>query len=106
MRPTNGDADIQFDTGKDLLVQRYYDNLVNTGLSYHGDVETVEEWVNRGVYYTFAWYRDGRDTSTRCTVNFQFSADASAGSILLFDTYQRVFQVTVRNGRIRSVVEG
>ena len=106
VKPVNGDSDFSFSAGKDFLVQRYYDTLINSGLSAHGDTETIEEWIGRGAYYHFAWPRDGRSQETRTTVNFQMSADASAGSVLLFDHYQRVFQVTVRNGKVTNVVEG
>ena len=106
VKPTSGDSDFSFATGKDFLVQRYYDSLINSGLAPHGDCESITQYLSRGAYYHFAWPRDGRSQETRTAVNFQFSQDASAGSLLLFDHYQRVFQVTVRNGRVRNVVEG
>ena len=33
VKPTNGDSDFSFATGKDFMVQRYYDTLINSGLS-------------------------------------------------------------------------
>ena len=106
VKPVSGDVSFEFKTGKDYLVQRYYDNLINSGLSFHGDVETLQEYVNRGPLYHFSWPRDGRNNDTRAQVNFQMSADSSQGNLLLFDYFQRVFQITVKNSRVRSVMEG
>ena len=107
IKPVSGDAQFDFDltAKRDYLVQRYYDSLINSGMAPTQDVESITQWLSRGAYYHFSWPRDGKNQDTRLVVNFQFSADASAGSLLLFDHYQRAFRVRVAGGRVVTVQE-
>jgi hypothetical protein len=82
-------------------VQQYFQNTLQSAV-------VPQSWDyerHRGLYYHQRLYRSGTSQATTARVNCQFTVDASAGNLLCFETYQRVFQVTMSGGRVVAVQE-
>jgi hypothetical protein len=101
------DADPDFSGGINYLKQRYADSVLYNN-SYFKDAgpETFQEWLDRGMYFYWAWSKDANDRSTRVNINYQLSEDmGNDGRLLLFSHEQKMAIVSVRGGRVVDVVE-
>jgi hypothetical protein len=98
------DADPSFTGFEDRTTQRYIETQMASGAYYDsGGAETIEEWQDRGAYYTLQWPRDGSDRSTRVVTHSQFSAPVANANILLFNHFKAVARITIQNGQVVDV---
>ncbi len=91
--------------GVDYLEQRYIDTQMYNGRFFDSSgPESLQDWLDRGPYYFFAWPKDGSDTSTTATIRYNFSgADDANRQMLLFHHKKRVAVVTVANSEVVNV---
>ena len=102
------DADPKFVAGTDYTTQRYTESQIYSGGFFDtGGVEDIQEFHDRGAYYTFMWPKDGTDRSTRVNVHSSFSsatpADVSNMRLLLFDHSKQVARIKIESGRVVNV---
>ena len=104
------DADPQFVAGTDYTTQRYTETQIYSGGYFDtGGVETIQEFHDRGAYYTFQWPKDGTDRSTRVNVHSAFGGaggpigDVDNMRLLLFDHSKQVARIKIESGRVTSV---
>ena len=102
------DADPKFEAGTDYTTQRYTESQIYSGGYFDtGGVEDIQEFHDRGAYYTFQWPKDGTDRSTRVNVHSSFGtgggADISNMRLLLFDHSKQVARIKIESGRVINV---
>ena len=101
----------KYDTSTNQLVQRYHDNLSEAGLIFNvGGAESIQDYMNRGLYILYNFIRDQNDRSTQVQVSVDFSLldagntelEANA-SVYLCAIYDRQTEITTANGTVVSV---
>ena len=101
------DADPSFVVGQtDYSQQLYTQTQMEVG-AYHdqGGAETIQDWHDRGAYYTQKFPRDASDRSTAVNVHQGFNAaDVTNMRVLLFSHAKQVLMVTVEQGQTTNVV--
>lgn len=98
------DSDMTFLTGTDRTIQRYADTQLNIGaMNDSGSPETIEDWHDRGAYYSFRVVKDGSDRSTRAVVNASFEQGLANAKVLLFSHHKQAAFVSIRNGAVFNV---
>lgn len=102
------DADPNFEAGTDYTTQRYTESQIYSGGYFDtGGVEDIQEFHDRGAYYTFQWPKDGTDRSTRVNVHSSFNGDGGADvsnmRLLLFDHSKQVARIKIESGRVTNV---
>jgi hypothetical protein len=101
------DADPQYKLvgQEDYMVQRYIEDQIHSGGYFDtGGTETIEEWLERGLYLHFKWPKDGSSQSTRVSVHYSFGVPPAANSrVLLFDHYYSYVTVQIKDGRVQMV---
>jgi len=97
------DADPSFVAGSDYTLQMYNNTQLNNGAIFDsGSPESLEDWKERGAYYSYSWPRDSTDRSTRVNVHNQFEngTDITNTRVLLFDHSKQVCMIRFENGRV------
>lgn len=96
----------RLDDNTNQLIQRYRDNLAETNQLFGyqgGGAESVEDYLERGLYITYNFNRDRDDKSTQVQVSLDFrDAIETNASVYLCAIYARQTLITTKNG---SVVE-
>ena len=101
----------KYTTTTNQLVQRYHDNLSESGLIFNvGGAESLQDYMNRGLYCLYNFVRDQNDRSTQVQVSVDFSLldagntelEANA-SVYLCAIYDRQTEITTANGTVVSV---
>lgn len=101
----------KYTTSTNQLVQRYHDNLSEAGLIFNvGGAESIQDYLNRGLYILYNFIRDQNDRSTQVQVSVDFSLldagntelEANA-SVYLCAIYDRQTEITTANGTVVSV---
>lgn len=94
-------------TTRGFLKKQYMDSIAYSGTYYaSGSAESFKDWIDRGLYFYFVWTRDGDSQNTRADVSYQFNKSLGEnGRIILFDHYRKLLIISVRNGRIDTIVE-
>jgi len=101
------DADPSFVVGQTDYTQQLYTQTQMEVGAYHdqGGAETIQDWHDRGAYYTQKFPRDASDRSTAVNVHQGFNAaDVANMRILLFSHAKQVLMVTVEQGQTTNVV--
>ena len=98
-------ADVNFNGPNDFLKQRYMENLIYTGNYFNqGGNESYQDWLDRGMYFYFAWPKSGNNGSTEVSVNFKFrNSVGSNGNVLLFSFAKKIAFIKYMNGVVRDV---
>ena len=98
------DADPLFVGFEDRTTQRFAETQMAIGAWMDsGGSETIQEWQDRGAYYTMQWPRDGASRATRVVTHTQFTAPIANANVLLFNHYKAVARVTMQDGQIVQV---
>lgn len=91
---------------EDFLTQRYWESTYYSGASAHQSVESQEQWLQAGQYFTHEFGK-GRNQTEKVTVSTLFTDGAFAAghrpNLLLFDHFTRRFKLIVSNGRVVEV---
>ena len=104
------DADPSFIEGSTDYTQQLYTQTQMEIGAYHdqGGAETIQDWHDRGAYYTQKFPRDASDRSTAVNVHQGFSNatndDVANMRILLFSHAKQVLMVSIQQGQTTSVV--
>ena len=108
-RPESDAAPTFLEGATDYTQQLYTQTQMEIG-AYHdqGGAETIQDWHDRGAYYTQKFPRDASDRSTAVNVHQGFStatnADMTNMRVLLFSHAKQVLMVTVEQGQTTNVV--
>ena len=108
-------ADIEFgrkygrQTKKQFFLQRYLESVIYRGkMDAEGEVETFQEWMERGYYLHFRVDKDSRDESTRVIVKPEFDVGTNTTNmyLVLFEHHRSIVQVTLTpDRRVLSVLK-
>ena len=97
----------KYDTTTNQLIQRYHDNLSEAGLIFNvGGAESIQDYMNRGLYILYNFVRDQNDRSTQVQVSVDFNLVDSMetnSSVYLCAIYDRQTEITTANGTVVSV---
>ena len=97
----------KYDTSTNQLIQRYHDNLSEAGLIFNvGGAESIQDYMNRGLYILYNFIRDQNDRSTQVQVSVDFSMAEGMetnASVYLCAIYDRQTEITTANGTVVSV---
>lgn len=97
----------RLDDNTNQLIQRYRDNLAETNQLYNyegGGAESVEDYLERGLYITYNFQRDRDDRSTQCQVSLDFrDAIETNASVYVCAIYARQTLITTKNGAVVEV---
>lgn len=92
------------------LQQRYHDTYEESGLEVGlGGQETLTDWLRRGPYYHFTFYRDVNNKSTEVQINTTYNPQsasfggASPPRLFIVAWYRKAVQITTANGLIVSI---
>jgi hypothetical protein len=97
----------KYDGTTNQLIQRYHDNLSEAGLIFNvGGAESIQDYLNRGLYILYNFIRDQNDRSTQVQISVDFNSPVpleTNASIYLCAIYDRQTEITVNNGSVVSV---
>jgi len=86
------------------LQQRYNDSLSESGmLQSSGGCESLDEFLQRGMYYHYSFERDASDKSTQVQLSMDFAAIEQGANVFLVSWYSRAIELTTQNGSIQAV---
>jgi hypothetical protein len=89
----------------DYLTNRFVDSNIYSGMYYSdGGTESIDEFLERGMYNHMITPRDADDNSNRVIVNVGFSAAPDHLNVLLFDHSRQVAKITMVEGRVSDVI--
>jgi len=71
----------------------YYNSLQEQGRHMSEGAETLDEYLQRGPYYSFSFLRDQSDRSTEVQLNITYSAGGDPTKFGTFDTGSKIFMV-------------
>ena len=102
------DWDPSFTDRKDNFTQLWLETACATGGKYDtGGHETIDDWLNRGLYLHFKTPKAPTDRSTRVSVHQAFGGatqdDITNMRVMLVDHHSAVWQVELKDGRVKSV---
>jgi hypothetical protein len=100
------DADPAFDATTDRTAQRWVETQLATGRIHSaGGPESIQEFHNRGSYYTFLTPQDAGSRATRVIVHQGFDGSAGMANtrVLLFSHHTSVVQVNMQDGMVTNV---
>lgn len=100
------DWDPAFTEDKNHLTQLYIETLGASGCIFdNGGCETLQEWLDRGMYLHFQTPRHPSDRSTRCSVHNEFdsTADITNMRVAVCSHFTNVVNVQLKNGRVVDV---
>lgn len=87
------------------LVQRYRDNMNENALLYNpAGAESLQDFLNRGLYILYSFEKDANDRSTQVQVSVDMTGTMEDNaSIYLCAIYDRQTEYTITNGAVSSI---
>lgn len=102
------DADVQYNSPNARIASRYAESLLFSGSYFDcGGGESLNDWIDRGMYMYYSYPKDGSSESTRVNVNYEFTTAVADGlaNVLLFDHYKVMVLISIVNGRVVDVIQ-
>ncbi len=102
------DSDPNYVSPDGFINSRYVETLLYSNAYFdQGGGESLNDYIDRGLYMYFAYPKDGSSESTRVNVNFSFKTNPTPNSanLLLFDHHKKMVLINVQNGRVIDVIE-
>lgn len=92
--------------GINRLIQRYRDNLSESGLLMNiGGAETIEEYLERGLFILYTFTKDKNDvSSTQVELSMDFAEDVeNQSNVFIAAVYDRAVEITTQEGAVVNV---
>ncbi len=88
----------------DYITQNYYEQLVYSGSKiYNSDVESLQTWKDRGIFFHYRWPKSQHEKTERVYVSSQFSALTDRPQVFLIDHFTRSYKTHIVDGYVKSV---
>ncbi len=90
---------------EESLMEIYARNIFYNGDYFETSKESIDEWLERGIYISYPWPKEGSNRETRLYVSTQFSeAFSSEPRLILFNHYKKICIVKIQNNRVQEVI--
>lgn len=103
----NPEPDVRATGVEEFITQQYWETQ-NSKVLMDSDIETLEEWFDRGMYFHFQWPRknnEAKEVQVACEFKGQLP-EGTKPNLLLFYHYKVSYSFAVQGGKIMGVKKG
>lgn len=103
----NPEPDVRATGEEEFITQQYWETQ-NSKVLMDSDIETLEEWFDRGMYFHFQWPRknnEAKEVQVACEFKGQLP-EGTKPNLLLFYHYKVSYSFAVQGGKIMGVKKG